>query len=40
MQVLEWGGDYVWITYANDSGYKGFFDFKEIYIYNQLLILK
>ena len=30
LRVLEWGEDYVWITYANDSGYMGlsFFDFK------------
>ena len=30
-QVLEWGGDYVWITYTNDDGSRGlsYFDFKE-----------
>jgi uncharacterized protein YxeA len=30
-QVLEWGGDYVWISYTNDDGSRGlsYFDFKE-----------
>ena len=30
-QVLEWGGDYVWITYTNDDGSRGlsYFDFKK-----------
>ena len=30
-QVLEWGEDYVWITYTNDNGSRGlsYFDFKE-----------
>ena len=31
LQVLEWGIDYVWITYNNDDGSRGlsYFDFKE-----------
>ena len=31
MQVLEWGGDNVWVSYTNDDGSRGlsFFDFKK-----------
>ena len=30
LQVLEWGGDYVWVTYINEDRSRGlsYFDFK------------